>query len=57
VRRIDLFLEWLDNVALEVNRSAAFLERLDQSILAKAFIGELLGQQEAESAQLALVAE
>jgi len=42
VRRIDLFLGWLDNVASEVNRSAAFLERLDQSILGKAFDGKLI---------------
>jgi type I restriction enzyme S subunit len=48
VRRIETTFQWFENVILEVDRSNALLDRLDQSILEKAFRGELVPHDDAK---------
>ena len=44
VRRIDTAFTWIDRLAAEATRARKLIDQLDQSILAKAFRGELVPQ-------------
>jgi type I restriction enzyme S subunit len=44
VRRIEAAFARIDRMAAEAARAAALLDRLEQATLAKAFCGELLGE-------------
>lgn len=44
VRRIDIAFAWIDRLAAEATSARKLIDRLDQSVLAKAFRGELVPQ-------------
>jgi type I restriction enzyme S subunit len=43
-RRVDKALSWMDRLAAEATSARRLIDRLDQSVLAKAFRGELVAQ-------------
>ncbi|RWP62578.1 restriction endonuclease subunit S [Mesorhizobium sp.] len=48
VRRIEIAFTWIDRLASEATSARRLIDRLDQSVLAKAFRGELLPQDPAD---------
>jgi type I restriction enzyme, S subunit len=55
VRCIEAAFAWLDKVAAEQARAAELLPRLEQSILSKAFRGELVPQDPTDEPAAALL--
>lgn len=54
VRRIEAAFARIDRMAAEADRAAALIDRLEQSTLAKAFRGELVGNSEVAAIDAAL---
>jgi type I restriction enzyme S subunit len=48
IRRIDVAFAWIDRLASEATSARRLIDRLDQSVLAKAFRGELVPQDPAD---------
>lgn len=55
VQRIDLAFNWIDRLAADASNARKLMDHLDQSVLAKAFKGELVPQDPADEPASALL--